>query len=452
MFKKIFLCVIIFLILVITSGRSQGLAFTPFNSINKGEGLAISQSDHYYALSKKLHPGDSALAIGQNPVIVNQDELFVGDSSAGGGKLYIFGRNQGGVDNWGMFKSLSNPLQASDLYFGSTAAFDGDTLVVGSYGYDDLHGAILIFERNWGGANNWGLVIAIDGRTLSGDPAFYGKLGSSVAISGDTIVAGALFDYATGGVHVFERNQGGADNWGQSAVINDPFPGDPYTAFGEIVTIEGDTVVISAIRESYAGYSDPGAVYIFERDQGGAGNWGQVGRLTGSLDHGVKFGSSLALDGSTLVIGEPGTNDPGCGAVLVFRRNLSNPNHWEEVIRLLDPEAAYGIIYAFGTSLDIDGDTLVAGGPGSSSETTPRPGVVVVFQRNEGGIENWGYTARLTDPGGITKDYFGSQVSINDQILAIGVRGDDDFGSNAGAVHVYKKQSLSWIFLPIIIR
>lgn len=453
MFKTVLLSINLFLILVTASGSSQALAITTFNSINQNEGLADAQSYYYFQLSRKLHPGGGATLIGRNSVVVNQNELFVGNSNTGGGKLYIFHRNQGGVENWGLFKSLSNTLEVSDYYFGSAAAFDGDTLVVGSYGYDDFHGATLIFERDWGGLNNWGLVKAIDGRTLSGDPAFYGWLGESVAISGDTIVAGAHFDFATGGVHIFERNQGGADNWGQVTVINDPAPGDPYTAFGEVVTIEGDTVAISAVREDYGGYSDPGAVYVFERNQGGAGTWGQVGRLTGYLDHGVNFGASLALDRDTFVVGEPGlTNSavPGIGAALVFRRNPSDPNHWEEVVRLLDPDSVYSDF--FGASLDIKGDIIVVGDPGDSDYSWVRPGAVVVFERNEGGTENWGTTAQITDPGGNQKDYFGSQVSLSGPTLMIGVRGDDDFGGGAGAVHIYEQQTLFQIFLPTVIR
>ena len=451
MFKKVLVFVSLFLILIASSGSIQASTIPTFNASNANEAMADTQNDYYFQLSKKIHPGDSATLIGMNSIITDQDNLFVGGRN--NGKFYIFERNQGGAENWGLFRSLTNTIDSGDIYFGSVAALDGDTLVVGSYGYDDFHGAILIFERDQGGPDNWGLVTSIDGRTLYNDASFYGSFGKSVAISGDTIVAGASMGFATGGVHIFERNQGGADHWGPTSVVNDPALGDPYTAFGEVVTIEGDTLVISAVRESYGGYSNPGAVYVFERNQGGFGNWGQVGKLTGYLNHGVYFGDSLSIDGDTLVVGEPGFgygSNPDFGAALVFRRNLSNPNHWEEVIRLFDPVWSYDAL--FGDSLDIEGDTIVVGSPGDSSVSSPPPGAVVVFERNEGGAENWGYTARIVDPTGILKDYFGSQVSISGGTLGIGVRGDDDFGSNAGAVHVFEKQTLLKNYLPIVIR
>ncbi len=171
------------------------------------------------------------------------------------------------------------------------------------------------------------------------------------------------------------------------------------------------------------------------------------------LDHGVYFGASLALDGDTLAVGEPGypPSGGGLGAVLVFRRNITDPyRHWKEVVRLEDPAGNFVTFYYLGTSLDIEGDIIVAGGPGSSSATTPPPGVVIIFERNKGGTENWGCISRLTDPGGVSKDYFGSRVSINDQILAIGVRSDDDFGDNAGAIHIYEKEPAFLNYLPLI--
>ncbi len=43
---------------------------------------------------------------------------------------------------------------------------------------------------------------------------------------------------------------------------------------------------------------------MFERNQGGAGNWGEVSKLTASdAAFGDEFGASVAVDGDTLVIG-----------------------------------------------------------------------------------------------------------------------------------------------------
>ncbi|MBN1667874.1 MAG: FG-GAP repeat protein [Anaerolineales bacterium] len=53
---------------------------------------------------------------------------------------------------------------------------------------------------------------------------------------------------------------------------SDPEGGD---SFGSSLAIDGDTLVVGAFNEDGAG-TNRGAVYIFERDQGGLDNWGQV--------------------------------------------------------------------------------------------------------------------------------------------------------------------------------
>ena len=51
--------------------------------------------------------------------------------------------------------------------------------------------------------------------------------------------------------------------------------------FGWSVATSGDTVVVGAFGED-AGGDFAGAAYVFQRNAGGAGNWGEVKILTAS--------------------------------------------------------------------------------------------------------------------------------------------------------------------------
>ncbi|MCP4535758.1 MAG: hypothetical protein GY832_01265, partial [Chloroflexi bacterium] len=113
-------------------------------------------------------------------------------------------------------------------------------------------------------------ITAVDG---AGNDTF----GYAVSINGDTAVVGAEGDDANvGAVYIFERNEGGVDNWGQIAKL---IAGDDAAGanFGCAVDIRVDTVVVGA-----NGADGSGAAYIFERNEGGAGNWGQVVKLAAS--------------------------------------------------------------------------------------------------------------------------------------------------------------------------
>ena len=65
---------------------------------------------------------------------------------------------------------------------------------------------------------------------------------------------------------MFERNAGGADNWGQvkKLTASDAAAGDQ---FGYSVSISGDTVVVGALLDDDAG-SSSGSAYVFERNAG----------------------------------------------------------------------------------------------------------------------------------------------------------------------------------------
>src|SRR3990172_5247287 len=147
----------------------------------------------------------------------------------------------------------------------------------------------------------------------------------SVAVSGDTAVVGAPFEDAggedAGAAYVFERNQGGANNWGEvkKLIASDA---QLLDRFGFSVAVSGDTAVVGAYEED-AMAGNAGAAYVFERNQGGAGNWGEVKKLIASdAQADDRFGSS-AVSGDTAVVGALFEDAGGdnAGAAYLFERN-----------------------------------------------------------------------------------------------------------------------------------
>src|SRR5262249_53335276 len=119
-----------------------------------------------------------------------------------------------------------------------------------------------------------------------------------------------------------------------------------------------------------------GAVVIYLRDDG---VWGSYQTLYGP--YGSSFGSSLALDGLSLVIGAPTEvieseeNPYGieAGAARVYQLQ---EGYWTELgSPLTDPNAIAG--GGFGTAVAVQGDTIVVGAPNPSAEGDP--GRVLVF-------------------------------------------------------------------------
>ena len=331
-------------------------------------------------------------------------------------------------------------LTASDAdvfdRFGHSVAVSGDVAVVGAYWEDSggsNAGAAYVYERSQGGVGNWGEVKKL----IASDAEAGDFFGSSVAIDGDTAVVGASRE---GAAYVFQRNQGGAGNWGEvkKLVASDAQFGD---RFGNSVAVSGDIAVVGAFLEDAGGLSS-GAAYVFHRNQGGAGNWGELIKLTASdaqaFNH---FGTSVSVTGDTAVVGasREGAGGVDGGAAYVFQRDPGGPDHWGEVKRLAASDAQSGD--RFGTSVAVSGNNAVVGAFGADTGIFDT-GAAYMFGRDQGGVDNWGEVKKLTASDAQNADFFGWSVSASGDTAVVGAIGEDigkgkDGGSFAGAAYVF---------------
>ena len=188
--------------------------------------------------------------------------------------------------------------------FGFSVALSGDTAVVGAYFADNEcpnSGSAYVFQRDQGGAGNWGEVTKL----LASDGAAFDQFGISVAVSGDDAVVGADLEddkgASSGSAYVFQRDERGANLWGQVTKLL-ASDGAADDRFGFSVAVSGDTAVVGDWRDN--GFF--GAAYVFRRDEGGANLWGQVTKLAPRLVGSRlfdRFGWSVAVSGTVAVVG-----------------------------------------------------------------------------------------------------------------------------------------------------
>ena len=351
-----------------------------------------------------------------------------------------------------------------DDSFGVRVAIYGDTLVVGANGEDggpgdpaSAAGAAYVFERVQGGADNWGQVKKLTASDAQASDLFGGR----VAINRDTIVVAATSEdggpgdpaAAAGAADVFERDQGGADNWGhvKNLTASDAEASDN---FGWSVAISKHTIVVGAWRED-GGPGDPtasaGAAYVFDHDQGGAGNWGEVKKLTAfdaqAYDN---FGFSVSIYLDKIVVGATG-EDYGlgdavddAGAVYIYARDLGGVDNWGMMQKRYASDAQ--VNDSFGTSVAISGDTVVVatywedGGPG---DPLNKAGAAYVLERDQGGVDQWGEVTKLTASDAQEDDRFGISVAISADTIVVGAYREDygpgDPVVSAGAAYVFAR-------------
>ncbi len=324
---------------------------------------------------------------------------------------------------------------AEDL-FGGHVALSGDTALVGApgFGNSDVSGYAYIFERDQGGADNWGQVKKL----TPSDGAANDHFGLSVALSGDTALVGAWGDDdsgdASGSAYLFERDQGGAGNWGQVKKLT-ASDAAAFDMFGHAVALSGDTALVGAWGNSDNGDAS-GSAYIFERDQGGVDNWGEVKKLIASdaafFDH---FGWTVALNGDTALVGAS-NDDSQKGAAYLFERDLGGAGNWGEAAKLTASDAAN--FDSFGWSVALSGDTALVGAIGDDDNGS-MSGSAYLFERNLGGAGNWGEAAKLTASDAAAGDEFGYAVALNSAAALVGAIDDDDNGEDSGSATLFKQ-------------
>jgi hypothetical protein len=259
--------------------------------------------------------------------------------------------------------------------------------------------------------------------------------GYTVAVDGGTTVIGAASSGGTGGgaagsgsAYVFT---GSGPTWSQQSelVAQDA---DAFDAFGDSVAIDANTIVVGAPGDDAAG-SDAGAAYVFVRTGGAAGTWTLQTKLAAfDAQPNDAFGSSVSVDGNTIVVGAIGEGGDFSGAAYVFVRSGTT---WTQQAKLRASDAAP--IDLFGRSVAVRANTLAVGSP-NDSHAVNFAGSAYVFTRTG---TTWTQRAKVVAPDAVVGDFFGWSVSLTTgSLLATAYAADD----TRGTAYVFRGANAAW--------
>ena len=262
-------------------------------------------------------------------------------------------------------------------------------------------------------------------------------LGGSVAISGDTAIAGALTakvgnnDYQ-GAAYVFVRSGAGAWTQQQKLVAPDGTGGEEC---GFAVALDGDTAVVGCYYTTVtAGVYNQGSARVFVRS---GTTWTQQQKLVaGDAATQDFFGSAVAVSGESVLVGATYADigaSPDQGAAYVFTRTGTT---WTEQKKLVAPDGAAGEY--FGGAVAIDGATAVVGAPAHMVATHAKQGAAYVFARTG---TTWTGQQELTATNGAAMDRFGSTVSVSGTTALVGAAATN---SQQGAAYAFARSGTSW--------
>ena len=325
------------------------------------------------------------------------------------------------------------------------------------------------------------------GYIKASDTAMGARFGSSVAVSGNgkTVAIGAPFaNGERGAIYIYTAPASGPVLFPQPLRI--PAPSTQSMRFGSVVALneEGDMLAVGAPFDdnrqfgvgTYPGAPNTdamhsGGVFVYVRS-GGVWSGTPVYIKASDVDAGDEFGSAVAFDGTTLVVGAPGQDSPtdtlddtnsavDSGAAYAFTAVSGN---WVQSTRILKASNIgtgdrFGSSVALGKSASVilvgapneDGDGV--GIDPADSDTKPDSGAAYRFVRVNGGTEppqgpsEWNSPQRFKAINSGEGDHYGTAVaaSSSGDVFTVGAPNEDgtlldrpnDQGSDVGAVYAY---------------
>lgn len=239
------------------------------------------------------------------------------------------------------------------------------------------------------------LIYEPDEGITSGD-----RYGASMAVHGEWAVVGAPGDdvrqAADAGAAYILKRMGGV--WQVVQKLHAADAGTAVLEFGSAVAIHGEVLAVTAKSGTVV---TPGAVSVYRRS-------GEVWALEQTLSLNA---NAVALSGDQLIVGLPKTGETG--RVRFYEKVNTS---WSQVQEIQGPvTAAEGL--RFGYSLALNGSRLLVGAPGSETLSLATNGQAREFARTVSGwVQVRMISAPVVTPRSIA---FGEQVALSDHAALV---------------------------------
>lgn len=343
-------------------------------------------------------------------IVIKNGYAYIGKPGKNSGEVMIY-RKDG--SSWTYVTRLFG-VSPGDR-FGRCLATDGSALAVGAPFHDAAvgvdAGSVDVFRKS-------GEVWTSESKLTAADGVSYDYFGTSVAIEGNRLLIGAIRGYSSHGCgYIFEKNT----SWSQKTRLV-PYNTTIDGRSGYCVALVGDAAWVGAYNSDTYAHWHAGVINEYRLQ---SGMWNNTDLITaGNGGSSMAFGSALDMDGQRIVVGVPADASPygqGTGSVYVFLKANSD---WQIETVLTEESPWEG--ENFGAAVDIEGDLLMVGIPGDTKlgntvgyVTRHRFGSVTCFRRSASG---WSPEAKMqpTIPSAFDGDSFGTSISLRGSTLLVG--------------------------------
>lgn len=428
-----------------------------FAAAAAGVCAAQCEFDEIWTLRDESSGFSQAIAIGSDFAAIGAPRDSDPTVPEVAGAVYVFSGEPGFPWTWTLTDRLSPPGVRHGEEFGWSVAQDNGLLVIGARkgdafpDYQSDTGLVYVYQRS--SEDTWDQLDVASALAQGQE-----KLGESVAVSVDTIVAGApeYNDLSTardkvGRAVVFERSPTDPDHWVQVKSIV-PVTSTENSRFGASVAISGDIIVVGAPTSAEIG-ANAGAAFVYERDASDPDDWHLLARLNpGDLNNGARFGWSVKTNGQLILVGAIRRSGvrPNAGRVYVYHREPGSGEWQFNSPAIIDPPSGATNKGWFGASMALDGSTLaigapaenIDGDPGTPDADDPR-GKIFLYSRS--GLSTWDFVTELQqETAGIDSD-LGTALDYHNGLL---IGGDPYWNIDDGAPSLGVGRSYWFLYQP----
>jgi probable HAF family extracellular repeat protein len=379
---------------------------------------------------------------------------IIGFSATSEAQLRIYGLSE-----------LTNDLVNEGLSdHGDSLAISGDFLAVGATTVKvstspsaNERGKVYLYSRV---GTNWNLILTLQGDVSEIEIDNYGV---GVALDGDVLVVGddseAVNPTEPGAIYIYEKSLSGL--WPRVAKFSPQQAGTQSSSlgYGSALALNNGILAVG-IPDSNNGFApDQGGVYIYEKI---GLTWQQTAHLTlndltGQIAPGPGWmpienvggemlGSSVAINGSSILAGAPGLR--GFDSSMVNRAfggvyYLEKSGTWsaQHLIRLADTDPDRLVSGGFGWSVALEGNDayigMEFGNELGGSNVNDNDGAVFTFEYD--GSTTWTRTSKIIAVDHIADGDFSRNLEFAGGILAVSSDGDPDTIPGSGALYFFKE-------------
>lgn len=350
-------------------------------------------------------------------VSISDEFAVISDNPVNNTSVYVHQKDLGGINNWGFLKTLDASDRVFNDNFGCSTDIFGNYIIVG----EGLFGKIFIFEKDLGGADNWGQLASITDS---------GGFGRDVGIFDNYAIVGDF-----GSAFILKKDFPVANSWG---IIKTLIPSDGTGSFGSSVDIADNYAIVGA-SSGTGNVANSGTAYIFGKNQGGFDNWGEIKKISASDGAssdifggmGGKAGKGVSIFGNIAIVGASRNDALGFnrGSAYLFKKDEGGADNWGEFKQILPNFAGTSF---FGLSVSIyDGCSVVGIDLFRITQFSTQFNAVSALDENGNR-----YQVLVPSDGVSINDRYGSTVDIFNRNIIVGAPNLD---ATLGSVYIYKK-------------